>query len=265
MTTCNDSWAIDYIDETVRLIPKHPPKSIFSGLPGPTYNDTVSIQELPIFDSDIDNIYRISDPDIDIPENTITILNYMNHITGYIHRSFKDISKNPEDISSAVQQQLNRHLLALIRFTRNMCEKLEQVPNLHYVWNASTNSPADAKLIRSSYKFCENSASCKDVKCSQHHYVYNRLYGDLMSLQLYTSNHKGEWNIAEVVCSINTVYYVVSHMHHEYHSRQSMGVYNKIINNPNTLQNIQPDAPVPNVEDGWKEVVNNRRNTGRKH
>jgi hypothetical protein len=263
MTTYDDSWAIDYIDDTVRLNPKHPPTSIFSALPGPSYNDTVSIQEAPQYNSDMDNIHRITDPDIEIPENAMTILSYMNHITGYIHKAFKDISKNPEDISSIVQQQLDRNLLALIRFTGTMCNKLEQVPHLHYVWNSSSTA-ADAKLVRSSYKFCENSASCKDVKCSQHHYVYNRLYGDLMSLQLYTSNHKGSWNIAEVVCSINTAYYVVSHMHHEHHSRQTMGVYNKIISNTQNLQTVESLDILIAKEDGWKEVTHTRRTCGRK-
>lgn len=283
----DDCWAIDYIDETVRLddttvVSTHSAQSmpllhlsgtsppvvkdngLFSKLPGPSYNDTVIVGEEHIDVGDTENINEITDPELEIPKDIMVVLNYMNHITGNLHRKFKDLAIDTNVIADDTLVFILRQLAALLRYTEEMCKRFQQVPIEHnnrspLMMPQSSSSDSGLRLVRSSYKFCENSASCKNPKCRQHHFVFNRLYGDLLSLQKYIQDNPGKWNICEATRSINTIFFVVSHMHHEQHAMQTVGIYNRAIASSQTLQHTSPVIK-PKETDEWTEVVRRKRN-----
>jgi hypothetical protein len=213
-----------------------------------------------------ENILEITDPAIEIPGDIMSVLNFMNHITGNMHRKFKDMSTSTVSLHEENLALIHRQLVALIRYTNDMCDRFQQIPIEHFN-RSPTLQPQSSmaselpRLVRSSYKFCENSASCKlGTKCRQHHFVFNRLYGDLVSLQNYILEYPQSWNLAEATRSINTIYFVVSHMHHEHHARQTVGVFNRAIATSNTLQNPVAPAPVEEELDAdWKKVISRRR------
>jgi hypothetical protein len=275
----DDCWAIDYIDETVRLddstvapipslqlnitSPVAKDTGLFSKLPGPSYNDTVVVGEEHIDICDAENITEITDPELEIPKDTMAVLNYMNHITGNLHRKFKDLVIDTNTISDDTLVFIIRQLTALLRYTDEMCKRFQQVPIEHsnrspLIGPQVTPGDIGLWLVRSSYKFCENSASCKVPKCRQHHFVFNRLYGDLLSLQKYIEDNPGKWNVCEATRSINTVYFVVSHMHHEQHAMQTVGIYNRAIASSQTLQHTAPVIKLKETDD-WTEVVRKKR------
>lgn len=278
-----DSWALDYIDDTVCISEKpieylsmlnsnlSHDAVLFSKLPGPSYNDTVIIGEEHVDSTDIENIIEITDPLIDIPKENMAVLNFMNHIAGNLHRKFKDLPIEIGDIPPDTIPLILRQLTALLRYTIEMCHRFQQVPIEH-----GNRSPVlapqyahlgELRLIRSSYKFCENSASCKINKCKQHHFVFNRLYSDILSLEKYIIENAGKWHICDATRSINTIYFVVSHMHHEQHAVQTVGIFNNVIASSYELQHTQADKKQENKDDkidilddtDWTEVSHKKK------
>jgi len=248
--TVHDDWASDYIEPetescytrvqsstvhaaTLNVIPPDlPPEKLFSQLPGPVFNDLVKINDGQI-DVELDNIVDLTRPDIEIPGCSFTILNYMSHIIEYLHRKFRALPNADSDVDDETYKIIHRILVALVRYTSHMCTVYNQTPIEHpHKLDGDT-----VKLVRSSYKFCENSASCRVPKCRQHHFVFSRLYGDLLSLQNYITHDTGDWSINEASRSVNTIYFVITHMQHEQDALRTINVYNRAITSSYNLQN----------------------------
>ena len=79
----------------------------------------------------------------------------------------------------------------------------------------------DKPIMRCSYKFCNFKSDCKfyynKKKCNSDHFVHNMISADLLNLLNFFVNKKDKKYISnkEVIKSINTILYVISHMKSE--------------------------------------------------
>lgn len=84
-------------------------------------------------------------------------------------------------------------------------------------------------ITRNSYKFCEYGYGCKfnyekKQKCHAHHYVFNLVYLDIIDILEYISTtfSNDTLDINEIKTSVNTITYVLNHMHDELSQLKTM-------------------------------------------
>jgi hypothetical protein len=243
-------WAGDYIDPA-QIPPPSPPTEDsggesstdsdsddgedphgFCNLPGPRYDD---LQPAAESDYEMEMLLELIDVEKRVPDDTVFALNCLDRISNYLNKQFKRMpatcDKFTEDDIDLVLQQLQ----ALLRYTSELCKRFGQRP-LDY---RETGGVGGIKLVRSSYQFCANSASCTQDRCPRHHYVFDKLHGDIYSLFRYISGNRGSWDVASATVSVTTIDFVVSHMLHEYQDRKTVQLYKQTISSSHRFQGGQ--------------------------
>lgn len=113
-----------------------------------------------------------------------------------------------------------------VEFVLNLLKIIYQISNtlsLRLKQNKITHKPRpDKPILRCSYKFCVYKSNCdyhykKKRKCNSDHFVHNMICADLQVLIDYFSKlDKNDFKSnKEIIKSINTILYVVSHMESE--------------------------------------------------
>lgn len=121
------------------------------------------------------------------------------------------------------------------------------------------------KIVRCSYKFCQKAEECshfynrtkKFAPCNAQHYVYNILYNDIKSVYNYITEKKENLNIDEINKSVNTIYFVITHMYNELFNADyySGGTYVSVHDNIGT---VSPKVP-SNIWTPVEKKTNNYR------
>jgi hypothetical protein len=244
-------WAGDYIDPA-QIPPPSPPTEDsggesstdsdsgddgedphgFCNLPGPRYDD---LQPAAESDYETEMLLELIDVEKRVPDDTVFALNCLDRISNYLNKQFKRMpsacDKFTEDDVNLVLQQLQ----ALLKYTSELCKRFGQRP-LDY---RETSGVGSVKLVRSSYQFCANSASCTQDRCPRHHYVFDKLHGDIYSLFRYISGNRGSWDVVSATVSVTTIDFVVSHMLHEYQARKRVQLYKQTISSSQHFQSGQ--------------------------
>lgn len=106
-------------------------------------------------------------------------------------------------------------------------------------------------ISRNSYKFCEYGHACrfnygKEQKCYAQHFVYNMVHHDIVEILEYILfiSSIGSIDFSEIKISINTMTFVINHMHEELMQLRSTRPiiytnYEKRLYKPNTKNNIK--------------------------
>lgn len=152
---------------------------------------------------------------LDIKKITDTkLLEYQTYISGQLRKYFKQCLEKRDDIDYKL------HLPKVV-WLADVSKHFSDKQNLKYSLHKNVN---DIKSIpRSSYKFCEYGHECQfnygnKAGCYAQHYVHNLIYSDIISLCQYLEfgYKSGEKiNLEEIIKSINTISYVMNHMHEE--------------------------------------------------
>jgi hypothetical protein len=220
-----------------------------------------------------------------IPEKNVDILETMYFLTQYLQEMGSQLGSVPPHHKVIIQ--LFQGLKAIHRLNLVIGRKFGLFPLLHKVnWNYPSNIPELQNCssleiqnglipIRYAYNFCPLTASCqKYPQCNLHHYVFDRVNGDVMSviecvqllLLLWKMEHpqfeslkknvKKETHLSEkrsyyeISRTLNTLSYVVSHMYNELRGRETLGLYKRTLDLSHKLPNrkIIGDNPEKIVE-----------------
>lgn len=233
----------------------------FSRLPGPCFNDVS-----PTTDSDyeLETIIDLVDCNTQVPDDTMVVVDRLDRLSDHLYNHFKQSTPvtalSDTDVDFVLQQ-----LQAMLKYVSELCHRLAQDPLID---NASgPPSPplsghphrrSPAHLHRSSYKFCVTGVTCTGGHCAQHHYALHLLHADILSVCAYIGHHRRlrDWDMADISKSVTTIYYVVSHIQHEYQVRRTIAVYNDTISSSNNLH-TQP-VNDPNADGDWIAVTSAR-------
>lgn len=102
----------------------------------------------------------------------------------------------------------------LYEISNELAKRLKQQKIIHKIRK-------DRNIMRCSYKFCNFKSNCKyhygKKKCNSDHFVHNMVSADLENLIdfFHNKSEKEFINNKEVIKSINTILYVISHMESE--------------------------------------------------
>jgi hypothetical protein len=134
----------------------------------------------------------------DILGNTVTFDNTVDNKNKY--ESIHYILSNLEWLCNA---------LKLLAHRNN--QQIEEIKK-------SNSSNKNDIIYRNSYKFCEYGYDCRfnylfDSKCYAQHFVYSLAYSDVYETFNYVK--KEGFELGELKISINTITYVLNHMHEE--------------------------------------------------
>ena len=137
---------------------------------------------------------------------------------------------NPDELSIYLNLEIQYELINLLKKNydndilkyKNYLEWLKKSSH-SLLKNGKLNSIKkqnndDYKILRSSYKFCDNMEKCKfyyDVginsRCKYHHFVHNLINVDIINLIEHIENSK-ELNFIEIKKSLSTLMFVIEHM-----------------------------------------------------
>lgn len=103
-------------------------------------------------------------------------------------------------------------LKLLLVMSEELRKRLKQPEINHKVRN-------DKLILRCSYKFCNFKSECNyhyfNKKCNSDHFVHNMISADIKNLINYFNLNIKKPNNKEVIKSINTLLFVISHMENE--------------------------------------------------
>ncbi|ADO67387.1 hypothetical protein crov353 [Cafeteria roenbergensis virus] len=109
-------------------------------------------------------------------------------------------------------------LIKILNLLFNISEELKKRLNQPDIYHKTRR---DKQIMRCSYKFCNFKSDCnyhyKHKKCNSDHFVHNMVSADLKNLIDFFNKKTGKEFVSnkEVIKSINTLLYVISHMESE--------------------------------------------------
>jgi hypothetical protein len=249
------------------------------------YDDTISPEEDEIDDDDDEeslvNLSHIIALDPDKQNDDNLLFTNMNYIASHALKQFRALPLPQSDIKQTTIDSIVQKLDAIMRYAKTFCIRFSQTsiqhtnqPSLPRTANGAKygadadassvapNTAAKVVLTRSSYKFCDKSASCKRYPdCKAHHYVFNLLHADVHSLLHYIRENPIEsWNTPEAIKSMNTISFVISHMYREYQTRSPGMLFKSVLSSSSALQ-----RKATNGDPNWTvvETKRSRRKGGR--
>jgi hypothetical protein len=194
-----------------------------------------------IQDMRLDIIKTLNDPDIVILEKTSLFAKKIKHLLNKISNHQPIITS---DRSNKSDQQSIDWLIDSLELLRDVMVGLSD-KHMQPIGATAKDKPTQDKptqdkptqdkptqektsqnkisITRNSYKFCEYGYECRfnyemKQKCHVHHFVFNLVYLDIMDILGYISKISSTENpldIEEIKTSINTITYVLNHMHDE--------------------------------------------------
>ena len=177
------------------------------------------------------NINTIDEID-KIDEQYINKINQIKNITNNSFELNKLLQQNSLDLikeellliklfSKYSLQQTNYEKSFLIKILNLLYTISNELSNRINQCEIIHKDRKDKQIIRCSYKFCNFKSDCnyyyKHKKCNSNHFVHNMVSADIKMLLNFLNNktEKEFINNKEVIKSINTILYVISHMETE--------------------------------------------------
>lgn len=160
---------------------------------------------------DTDEILQLTIGELD----DLTLLEYEVNISSSLRKAIKSYTEQVEE-----RVGVDKWIL-LIEWLINSSKLLSQRVGLELYHHKSIN--VNEKVIpRSSYKFCNYNFECefnyntkKHKGCYAQHFVHNMIYADLCALKEFICLFKDHLPQDELRKSINTISFVINHMHDE--------------------------------------------------
>lgn len=128
-------------------------------------------------------------------------------------------------ISAFLLTKINFDLNKFISYTTWLYKTTCHLSDLHKFKDVPykiKNSAFDVPIIlRNSYEFCNYNHKCihcNNNTCTKKHFVYNYIKADLNEIIQYLKQDI-EYNYKEIQVSINTIFFVINHMHDELTTR----------------------------------------------
>lgn len=148
------------------------------------------------------------------------VTEYLSNYITYYHYLYEQNKINHSNSIKIDLNKLKKIIKWLIDFNSYYIKKL----NLPHIHRRRNDLDIDINFIpRLRYDFCKHNSSCnfnynkKKHKCKEDHYVYNKLYIDLIVILQYINKYEDHIiKHADILKNFKTINFVMKHMYDEF-------------------------------------------------
>jgi hypothetical protein len=172
-----------------------------------------------------------------IPNDDETILIIYDDIEKYddieLLEKSASITKN---VKYFISKKNSKDIKKIIPSLKNLSNIIKEIIDRHSIELDVAIENKKKSISRNSYKFCDYGYNCKynyckQNKCYAQHFVYDVVYNDIIDTIKYLVDND-IYELDELKTSINTMTYVISHMHDELNNlkKNRSDVYDNYVN-----------------------------------